>query len=80
MTADLVLTLTIVRQRRFGFMSMLSFSCTVLVTWEGVLMSVSDIARKAATVAHSILSLFTESFTKYDCWISIDGRIYIDYV
>ncbi|KAL9064200.1 MAG: hypothetical protein Q9161_009020 [Pseudevernia consocians] len=26
-----------VLKRRFGFMSMLSFSCTVLVTWEGVL-------------------------------------------
>lgn len=25
-------------QRNFGFMSMLGFSCTVLVTWEAVLM------------------------------------------
>ncbi len=25
-------------QRNFGFMSILGFSCTVLVTWEGLLM------------------------------------------
>ena len=25
-------------QRNLGFMSMLSFSCTILATWEGVLM------------------------------------------
>ena len=41
----LILALIIVRQRRFGFMSMLSFSCTVLITWEGVLVLVFYIAR-----------------------------------
>lgn len=25
------------KQRNFGFLSMISFSCTVLVTWEGIL-------------------------------------------
>ncbi len=25
-------------QRRFGFMSLLGFSCTILITWEGMLM------------------------------------------
>ena len=63
-TAYLSLALMVLRQRRFGFMSMLSFSCTVLVTWEGVLVLVSHIARENATVAHSVLSLFAEGFTK----------------
>lgn len=29
------------KQRNFGFLSMISFSCTVLVTWEGVLVYVT---------------------------------------
>lgn len=27
-----------VLKRRFGFMSLLGFSCTILITWEGMLM------------------------------------------
>ena len=34
----LILTLTMSLQRRFGFMSLLGFSCTILITWEGILM------------------------------------------
>ena len=30
-------------QRNYGFMSMLGFSCTLMVTWEGVLMSVPSL-------------------------------------
>ena len=45
-------------------MSMLSFSCTVLVTWEGVLVLVSYVARETITFADSVLSLFAEGFTK----------------
>ena len=34
----LVFTLIMFLQRRFGFMSLLGFSCTILITWEGILM------------------------------------------
>lgn len=29
-------------QRNFGFMSMLGFSCTIMVTWEGMLVYVTN--------------------------------------
>ena len=64
LTAHRVLALIMFWQRRFGFMSMLSFSCTVLVTWEGVLVLVSCVATEAITFADSVLSLFAEGFTK----------------
>ena len=33
-------SMLIERQRNFGFMSMLGFSCTLMATWEGVLVCV----------------------------------------
>ena len=39
----MIKTLAYHKQRNFGFMSMLGFSCTVLVTWEAVLMYGSTI-------------------------------------
>ena len=35
---SLILTLTMSLQRRFGFMSLLGFSVTILITWEGMVM------------------------------------------
>ena len=34
----LILALTMPLKRRFGFMSLLGFSCTILITWEGMVM------------------------------------------
>ena len=36
--SELMLKLMLFMQRRFGFMSLLGFSCTILITWEGMLM------------------------------------------
>ena len=35
---SLLSRLTLFLKRRFGFMSLLGFSCTILITWEGILM------------------------------------------
>lgn len=48
----------IARQRNFGFLSIISFSCTILVTWEGVLVYVileRDFYTLLTTLAVSLL-------------------------
>lgn len=51
-----------VEQRNFGFLSMISFSCTVLVTWEGVLVYVNRTRNKTLHFADHTGSLFATGF------------------
>ena len=53
-----------VQQRILGFISMLSLSCTVLATWERMLILVSYFGIEDDNVACSVPSLFTAGFTK----------------
>ena len=50
-------------QRRFGFWSMLGFTCTILVTWEGSLMY--DLTKRSRSEQQlTIASVFTYGLTK----------------
>ncbi len=53
-------------QRRFSFISMMGFTCTILITWEAELMRVTFfIWGNHIEVANEILSVFTLGLTKY---------------
>ncbi|KAL8787245.1 MAG: hypothetical protein Q9195_007855 [Heterodermia aff. obscurata] len=56
-----------VLRRRFGIISMLGFTCTILETWEGSLMSVdpSCTTKMARAWIDEPFSLFTTGLTKY---------------
>ena len=51
-------------KRNFGFMSMLGFSCTIMVTWEGVLVYVHGHLR-LRVFTDKMPSLFIQGFSKY---------------
>lgn len=48
-----------VLKRNFGFMTMVAFSCTILVTWEGVYSSVPDYVKYVVDPASCLLNLLT---------------------
>lgn len=56
-----------VLKRNFGFMSILGFSCTILITWEGSLMCVPEVLeRKTVIIADLSAVLSSRDYKSMD--------------